>query len=67
MSACFHAFGRDVAPAEWPVRFNCPFCYEPHPLCREAARAVGDYLRIYCDAYGTYSAMPWLIARYTYQ
>ena len=28
---------------------------------------VGDYLRIYCDAYGTYSAMPWLIARYTYQ
>lgn len=45
MSACFHAFGRDVAPAEWPVRFNCPFCYEPHPLCREAARAVGDYLR----------------------
>ena len=29
--------------------------------------AVGDYLRIYCDAYGTYSAMPWLIARYTYQ
>lgn len=28
--------------------------------------AVGDYLRIYCDAYGTYNSYPWLIARYTY-
>lgn len=28
---------------------------------------VGDYFRIYADAYGTYDAMPWLIARYTYK
>ncbi len=28
--------------------------------------AVGDYLRIYCDAYGMYNGMPWCIARYTY-
>lgn len=27
---------------------------------------VGQYYKIYCDAYGTYSGMPWLIARYTY-
>lgn len=27
---------------------------------------VGEYYKIYCDAYSTYSGMPWLIARYTY-
>jgi len=27
---------------------------------------VGEYYRIYCDAFGTYNGMPWLIARYTY-
>ncbi|MBQ8554895.1 MAG: hypothetical protein IJ438_03375 [Clostridia bacterium] len=27
----------------------------------------GEYYSIYCDAYGTYNGMPWLIARYTYQ
>ena len=27
---------------------------------------VGQYYNIYCDAYGTYNGMPWLIARYTY-
>ena len=27
---------------------------------------VGEYYQIYCDAYGTYNGMPWLIARYTY-
>ena len=27
---------------------------------------VGEYYKIYCDAYGTYNGMPWLIARYTY-
>ena len=27
---------------------------------------VGEYYNIYCDAYGTYHGMPWLIARYTY-
>lgn len=28
---------------------------------------VGDYYRIYADAYGTYNSMPWLIARYCYK
>lgn len=28
---------------------------------------VGEYYRIYADAYGSYDAMPWLIARYTYE
>ena len=27
---------------------------------------VGEYYKIYCDAFGTYNGMPWLIARYTY-
>ncbi len=27
---------------------------------------LGEYYNIYCDAYGTYNGMPWLIARYTY-
>lgn len=27
---------------------------------------LGEYYRIYCDAYSTYNGMPWLIARYTY-
>ena len=27
---------------------------------------IGEYYNIYCDAYGTYNGMPWLIARYTY-
>lgn len=27
---------------------------------------VGQYYRIYCDAYGMYNGMPWCIARYTY-
>ncbi len=27
---------------------------------------VGEYYNIYCDAFGTYNGMPWLIARYTY-
>lgn len=27
---------------------------------------VGEYYKIYCDAYGIYNGMPWLIARYTY-
>ena len=27
---------------------------------------VGEYYNIYCDAYGIYNGMPWLIARYTY-
>ncbi len=44
MCDAFHRFGRSVRDTELPLRFNCPFCYEPHPLCLEAARAVTDYL-----------------------
>lgn len=27
-----------------PQKFTYPFCYEPHPLCQEAARAVQQYV-----------------------
>lgn len=27
---------------------------------------VGEYYKIYCDAFSTYNGMPWLVARYTY-
>ena len=27
-----------------PERMNNPFCYEPHPLCLEAADKVREYL-----------------------
>lgn len=30
---------------EFPERFNNPFSYVPHPLCREAAECVREYLR----------------------
>jgi tRNA pseudouridine32 synthase/23S rRNA pseudouridine746 synthase len=30
--------------APLPARFNDPFDYEPHPLCRQAAQAVTDYV-----------------------
>ena len=37
-----------------PARFTYPFCYEPHPLCREAAAEVQQYIatheEIRCDA-----------------
>lgn len=39
-----HAFDRIIGPGELPARFTYPFCYTPHPLCREAARKVGQYL-----------------------
>lgn len=30
--------------AERPVKFTYPFCYEPHPLCLEAAKKVRRYV-----------------------
>ncbi|MBQ8201832.1 MAG: hypothetical protein IJZ74_08700 [Clostridia bacterium] len=33
----------------------------------KATWKVGQYYRIYADAYGTYNSMPWLVARYTYE
>lgn len=29
---------------ERPVRFTYPFCYEPHPLCQQAATEVQQYI-----------------------
>ena len=39
--AVFHCLQTDV---ELPRQLNNPFCYEPHPLCRIAAREVCDHL-----------------------
>jgi tRNA pseudouridine32 synthase/23S rRNA pseudouridine746 synthase len=40
--------------SERPERFTYPFCYEPHPLCRQAAAEVQAYIasheEIRCDA-----------------
>lgn len=44
MDNCLHTFGRPVRTDELPRLFTCPFCYEPHPLVREAAVSVGRYL-----------------------
>lgn len=44
MDNCLHTFGRPVGTDELPRLFTCPFCYEPHPLVREAAVSVGRYL-----------------------
>ena len=41
MEEVFHAL---EASAEVPTKLNDPFCYEPHPLCVEAARRVCEYL-----------------------
>ena len=39
---------------ERPARFTYPFCYEPHPLCCQAAAEVQQYIatheEIRCDA-----------------
>lgn len=39
--SCFHSLQTAVAP---PERLNNPFCYEPHALCKEAARLVEEHL-----------------------
>ena len=41
MEEVFHAL---ETSAEVPTKLNDPFCYEPHPLCVEAARQVCEYL-----------------------
>lgn len=33
----FHKINKDIAP---PDKFTWPFCYEPHPLCLEAAQLL---------------------------
>ena len=37
----FHPLTSDIPR---PLRFTYPFCYEPHPLCRLAARQVQGYV-----------------------
>ena len=36
-----HPLHTDVLP---PERFTYPFCYEPHPLCQQAAKEVQAYI-----------------------
>ena len=38
----FHLITAPCAPC--PSQLNSPFCYEPHPLCRQAAAVVQAYL-----------------------
>ena len=35
--------------AERPLRFTYPFCYEPHPLCRQAAQKVQVYIASHAE------------------
>ena len=39
--SCIHPLRTDIEP---PRRFTYPFAYEPHPLCRLAARKVQAYI-----------------------
>lgn len=41
-----HPLPTDVEP---PRRFTYPFCYEPHPLCRLAAREVQAHIAAHAD------------------
>ena len=41
-----HPLSTDI---ERPARFTYPFCYEPHPLCRMAAREVQAYIGSHPD------------------
>lgn len=39
-----HYFSHTTDTTQLPERFTYPFCYQPHPLCREAAEMVKHYL-----------------------
>lgn len=41
MTRMIHTLDTDITP---PKQFTYPFCYEPHPLCRIAARQVQQYI-----------------------
>ena len=41
MLQAFHPLDTDIPK---PLKFNDPFCYEPHSLCLLAARGVQDYI-----------------------
>lgn len=40
----FHPFKKPLADTAIPQLFTCPFCYTPHPLAKEAANEVMQYL-----------------------
>ena len=40
-----HLFEHEISIEELPKQFTWPFHYTPHPLCREAAAEVEEYLR----------------------
>ena len=42
--ACFIEFEQSIAEFELPQRFNYPFLYDPHPLCRKAAEQIQAHL-----------------------
>lgn len=40
----FHPYTFYISDEELPRQFTWPFCYEPHPLCVKAAKAVRQHL-----------------------
>ncbi|MGX9416404.1 pseudouridine synthase [Vibrio sp. WJH972] len=45
LESYFHPFGPAFTLAERPKKFTYPFCYQPHPLCIEAATLLQDKLQ----------------------
>lgn len=41
----YHIFKSDVSEISLPKKFTFPFYYEPHPLCKLAAKEVQEYIR----------------------
>ena len=46
---CFHRFKCNVSSIALPERFNYPFNYDPHPLCRLAAADLQHHLETQTD------------------
>ena len=44
MNKKFHSFDLGTAMVELPLKFTCPFCYEPHPLALLAVEQVQRYV-----------------------
>lgn len=49
MNNKFHQLGAGAATIELPLRFTCPFCYEPHPLALMAVERVQSYVATRAD------------------
>lgn len=46
-SLCWHEFTADVSPLNLPAKFTFPFYYEPHPLAKQAALELQDFLNTF--------------------